>query len=267
MKPVRFAPVVAEISAGDTDDIPGLKAVISHWTEGERSANAWFEKLSEVWGTAGFVMRRGDSVLGFLVYGPPEYLPHAGRYPVGPLSEDAALLAYVEGDARTRKRLLIRMLKDLRGRGVVRVEAVASDVGSPNHASTAALLESGWKAARRGWYRGRPYTLARADLGSLVEVGEVARGILGRVRLPGLKTPAPAPGAFSAGGTRDQGGRITVLTADAPRGVVARNSKMVRGGSTEESGAFPTGASKDERSTSTSTVFVSSAFSFATSAR
>ncbi len=267
MKPVRFAPVVAEISAGDTDDIPGLKAVISHWTEGERSANAWFEKLSEVWGTAGFVMRRGDSVLGFLVYGPPEYLPHAGRYPVGPLSEDAALLAYVEGDARTRKRLLIRMLKDLRGRGVVRVEAVASDVGSPNHASTAALLESGWKAARRGWYRGRPYTLARADLGSLVEVGEVARGILGRVRLPGLKTPAPAPGAFSAGGTRDQGGRITVLTADAPRRVVARNSKMVRGGSTEESGAFPTGASKNERSTSTSTVFVSSAFSFATSAR
>jgi hypothetical protein len=89
------------------------------------------------------------------------------------------------------------MLKDLRLRGVGRVEAVASDLGGPLHASTTALLESGWSASRHGWYRGRPYTLVSTDLGSTIEVGELARGIIGRVRLPGLKSPAPSPGAFS----------------------------------------------------------------------
>ncbi len=266
MRAVRFVPVVGGISAGNAHEVPGLEAVISHWTEGERSAEEWFEELNETWGAAGFVMRRGEDILGFLVYAPPEYLPHAGRYPVGPLSEDAVVLAYVGGDARTRKHLLIRMLKDLRIRGVARVEAVASDLGSPRHASTAALLESGWKAARHGWYRGRPYTLARADLGNAVEVGELARGIIGRVRLPGF-THAPSPGAFSTG-VRDQGGgRMAVLMADAPRGVVARTSRMVRGGSTEGSGAPPADSSKDERSTSKPTVFVSSALSFSTAAR
>lgn len=267
MRAVRFVPMVGGISAGNAHEVPGLEAVISHWTEGERSAEEWFEELNETWGAAGFVMRRGADTLGFLVYAPPEYLPHAGRYPVGPLSGDAVVLAYVGGDARTRKHLLIRMLKDLRIRGVARVEAVASDLGSPRHASTAALLESGWKAARHGWYRGRPYTLARADLGSAVEVGELARGIIDRVRLPGLKARAPSPGAFSTG-VRDQGaGRMAVLMEDAPRGVVARTSRMVRGGSTEASGPLPAEFSKDDRSTSKPTVFVSSALSFSTAAR
>lgn len=196
MKPVPFVPTVGELSAVNAGEVAGLEAVISHWTENERSAEEWFEETNEFWGTAGFVMRRGEDVLGFVVYGPPEYLPHAGRYPVGPLSEDAVVLAYVGGDARTRRHLLVRVLKDLRLRGVGRVEAVASDLGGPRHASTAALLESGWRVSRHGWYRGRPYTLVRTDLGTTVEVRELARGIIGRVRLPGLKSPAPSPGAM-----------------------------------------------------------------------
>ena len=196
MKPTSFVPTVGEISAEAVGGIPGLEAVISHWTEGACSAEEWFRELNAGWGTSGFVVRRGDDALGFVVYGPGEHLPRAAAYPVGPLGEDAVLLAYVTGDARTRRRLLVRMLRDLKHRGVGRVEAVASDLGTGHHVPTRFLLESGWKPVRRGWYRGSSYTLARTDLGNAVEVGELARGLVGRVKLPGLKGPTPAPGAF-----------------------------------------------------------------------
>ena len=197
MRPTSFVATVGAISPGEVGGVPGLEAVVSHWTGGTRSAEEWFREVNACWGTAGFVVRRGDDVLGFVVYAPGEHLPHAGAYPVGPLDEDAVLLAYVAGDARTRRRLLVRMLRDLRHRGVGRVEAVASDRGTRHHVPTWFLLESGWKPVRRGWYRGSTYTLARTDLGSAVEVGELARGLIGRVKLPGLKSPSPAPGAFA----------------------------------------------------------------------
>ncbi|MFL6059088.1 MAG: hypothetical protein ACJ732_09305 [Rubrobacteraceae bacterium] len=196
MKPKSFVPTVGEISAEAVGEIPGLEAVISHWTEGACSAEEWFRELNAGWGTSGFVVRRGGDALGFVVYGPREKLPRAATYPVGPLGEDAVLLAYVAGDTRTRRRLLVRMLRDLRHRGVGRVGAIASDLGTGYHAPTRFLLESGWKPVRRGWYRGSSYTLARTDLGSAVEVGGLARGLVGRVKLPGLKRPTPAPGAF-----------------------------------------------------------------------
>jgi hypothetical protein len=206
MKPTSFVPTVGAISPGEVGEVPGLEAVISHWTEGSRSAEEWFRELNACWGTAGFVVRRGDDSLGFVVYGPGEYLPRAGAYPVGPLGEGAVLLAYVAGDARTRRRLLVRMLRDLKHRGVGGVEAVASDRGASHHVPTPFLLESGWKPVRRGWYGGSSYTLARIDLGSAVEVGELARGLVGRVKLPDLKSPRPAPGAF-ARATSPQRGR------------------------------------------------------------
>ena len=186
--------------------MPGLEAAISHWTEGTRSAEEWFGELGACWGTAGFVLRRGENALGFDIYGPNKYLPRAGAYPVGPLSEDAVLLAHVTGDARTRRRLLVRMLRDLKHRGVGRVEAVASDRGTHHHVPTRFLLESGWKPVRRGWYGGSSYTLARTDLGSAVEVRERARGLVGRVKLPGLKSPTPAPGAFARATGSSRGG-------------------------------------------------------------
>ncbi len=206
MRPTSFVPTVGAISPGEVSEVPGLEAVISYWTDGTRSAEEWFRELNACWGTAGLVVRRGEDALGFVVYGPNEHLPRAGAYPVGPLGEDAALLAYVAGDARTRRRLLVRMLRDLRHRGVGTVEAVASDRGTRHHVPTRFLLESGWKPVRRGWYRGNPYTLVRTDLGSAVEVGELARGLVGRVKLPGLKSPTPAPGAFSRA-TSPQRGR------------------------------------------------------------
>ncbi len=192
MRPIPFVPTVKEISAEEVDQIRGLDAVISYWTEDAYSAEEWFDEVPASWGTTGFVMRRGEEVLGFAVYGPPRHLSRAGRYPVGPLGEDAALLAYLKGDARTRRHLLVRVMRDLRLRGFGGVEAIASDLGLPRHVPTRFLSESGWKPVRRGWRGGIPYTLMRADFGSVVEVGELARELVGRVKLPILKAPAPA---------------------------------------------------------------------------
>lgn len=196
MKHISFVPVVEEISSDEARALPELQAVVSHWTEGLREVGEWFEELRQDFGTGGLVMLRGDEMLGYLVYAPRMYLPRAGRYPLGPLDEETVLLAYVAGEQRTRRHLLVRMLRDLRSRNVGKVEAIASDIGLPGHVSTRFLVESGWRPVRGCLYRGLPYTLARTDLGSAVEVGGLARGLLGKVKLPSLKGPAPLPGAF-----------------------------------------------------------------------
>ncbi len=195
MRSLPFIPTVVQISAEEAGGIQGLETVISYWTEGRYSAEKWFGEVIPSWGPAGFVMRRGEETLGFAVYGPQSYLPRTGRYPVGPLSEDAALLAYLKGDARTRRHLLARVMRDLRLRGFAAVEAVTSDLGLPRHIPTRFLLESGWKPVDRGLSAGLPYTLMRADFGSTVEVGELARSFVGRVKLPIFEAPSPATSA------------------------------------------------------------------------
>ena len=106
------------------------------------------------------------------------------------------LLAYVGGDERTRRQLLVRMLKDLKHRRIRTVEAVGSDTNISRHVSTRFLLENGWQPVQKAFYRGWPYTLARTDLESAVEVGEIARGLIGRVKLPRLGPASPEPGVL-----------------------------------------------------------------------
>lgn len=195
MRAASFVPTVGPISSDLAGEVPGLEAVISFWTEG-LPAEEWLRGLEGRWGTAGFVLRRADEVQGFLLYGPRKSLPRAGRYPVGPLEDDAVLLAFVEGDTRTRRRLLVRMLRDLRLRGVSSVEAIASDRETPHHLHTPFLLESGWRPVRHATYRLNRYTLLRTELGSAVEVGELARSLVGKVRLPSLKGKVPSPGVL-----------------------------------------------------------------------
>ena len=204
MKPTSFVPMIAEISAEETRDVPGLEAVISYWTADGYSAEEWFRELNDLWGTAGFAVRRGGEVQGFVLYGPPGRLARAARYPLGPIDEEAVLLAYAGGDVRARRRLLVRMLRDLRQRGIGRVEAIASDRGVPNHVPTSFLLESGWQPVRRAPYRMSYYTLAHIDLKSAVQVGELARALVGRVKLPGLKSPVPGALARSTGEQRSR---------------------------------------------------------------
>jgi hypothetical protein len=90
------------------------------------------------------------------------------------------------------------------------VEAITSDRGLPHHVPTEVLLESGWRPVRRVPYRRSYYTLMRTDLGSAVEVGEMARALIGRVKLPGLKKSVPAPGgalSHASHAAKAQGGR------------------------------------------------------------
>ncbi len=193
---MSFVPTIEGISAGEIGEIPGLQELIEYWAESPASAETWFREAGERWG-GGLVMRRSDEVLGFALYAPPEHLQRAARFPVGPLDPEVPLLAYVSGDSRTRRHILARVLKEMRQRGAKGIEAVSSDVEHPRHTATGFLLESGWQPVRRSWLRGRPYTLMRADLGSTVEVGELARGLIGKVRLPKLKQTYPLPGAFT----------------------------------------------------------------------
>ncbi len=205
MKPTSFVPMVSAISPEDASKVPGLDAAISYWTGETHSAEEWLRELENFWGTAGFVARRGGEVQGFVLYGPPERLTRAASYPVSPLDEEAVLLAYVGGDARTCRRLLVRMLREVRGRGVGRVEAISSDRGAPHHVPTPFLLESGWRPVRRALYGRGYYTLVRIDLKSAVEVRELARALLGRVKLPGLKTRVPLPGVLARAAAEERG--------------------------------------------------------------
>lgn len=196
MKLRPFIPAVTEIPASEADEIPGLAEAISYWSGG-REAGEWFREVEDHWGSPGLVMRRGSETLGYAFYAPVEHLPRALYLPAGPISQDAVLLAYASGDGRTRKHLLVRILKELRLRGVSGVEAIGSDFGlARHHLATGHLLECGWRPVRRGWSRGFPYTLTRVELGNTVEVGEIARSLIGRVRLPSFERPAPAPGAY-----------------------------------------------------------------------
>ena len=209
---MSFVPTIEKISADEIDEIPGLEGLIEYWAEAPPSPEAWYREVEERLGGGGLVMRRNGEVLGFALYGPPEHLPRADRCFVGPLDPEAALLAYVGGDQRARRHVLVRVLKEMRQRGVESIEAVSSDAGHPHHTPTDFLLESGWQQVRRGWYRGQPYTLMRVDLGSTVEVGELARGLIEKVRLPRLKSTSPVPGAFVR---RDR--PTALFRAEAPR--------------------------------------------------
>jgi hypothetical protein len=203
MKSPSFVSTMGEISAEDAVGVPGLDSIISYWTDDEYSAEGWFHELNDRWGTAGFAVRRGGEVQGFVVYAPPELLVRAARYPLA-VDEEAVLLAYAGGDARTRRRLLVRMLRDLKQRGVGRVQAIASDRGVSNHIPTSFLLESGWQPLHRAPYRSSYYTLVHIDLKSAVEVGQLARALVGRVKLPGIQSPVPGTLARSAGDQRSR---------------------------------------------------------------
>ena len=128
---------------------------------------------------------------------PPRAVPPTRGYSVGPFADDAAMLAYVGGDVRTRRRLLVRMLRELRLRGVGTVEAVASDRERPHHVPTEFMLQSGWRPVRRAPL-GR-YTLVRTELEAPSRWG-AGRALVRKVRPPSRRgsrttasSPAPTP--------------------------------------------------------------------------
>jgi hypothetical protein len=196
-----LVPEVIEIQPPEAEAIPGLSGTVAYWTGESRPAGEWFREVEEGWGPPGLVMRRGPEVLGYAVFAPVEYLPRAFHLPVPPASRDSVLLAYASGDARTRRHLLVRTLREMRLRGVGVVESVGSDAGlAPHHLATRHLMESGWQPVERGRKRGLYYTLTRVEFGNTVEVAELARGLIGRVKIPSFgRSPVPGThgGSFS----------------------------------------------------------------------
>lgn len=222
MKHKSFVPAVDKISPREVDEIPKLAAVISYWSEDVCPPKEWMLQVEDLWGPAGLAMRRGDEVLGTTLFGPPDFFPRAERFFRRSSAENNVFLAYVGGDRRSRKHLLVQMLKELRQRGVEGVEAIAGGSGAFPHISERFLLDNGWRPVHRVRYLGRTYTLMRTDLGSVVEVGELARDIIGRVKLPGLKNTPPVPGGACIQVEPPSGnGNTAVLTVDMPSGVVA----------------------------------------------
>lgn len=225
---MAFVSTVTEIEPRNVYDSSKLAAAVSYWSEGALAPEEWLRWMEDSWGPAGLTMRRGEEMLGFAVYGPIECFPRADRFSAEQHRENTILLAYLDGDRRAKKHLIVRMLKELRYRGGSSVEALASDFGCSHHVPTRFLLENGWQPMRRVRYAGRSYTVMRADLGSVVEVGELARGIIGRVKLPKLKNTPPVPGeaCVQAGSSfqvelPSESGSTAVFTDEIPSGVVA----------------------------------------------
>ena len=223
-----FVATVGEIQPQEANEVPELAAAISYWNEKVCPPEEWLRQIKDSWGPAGYAMRRGEEVLGFVIFGPAEFLTRASRLAGGLSDGNSVLMGCVTGDRRVKKHLLVRMLKDLRHRGVTGVEAISDDFGALRHVSTRFLLENGWRPVRRVGPPGSTYTLMRTDLGNIVEVGELARDIIGRVKLPKLKNTRPVPGSACVPVKLSSqvelplaNGRTAVLTVEIPSGVVA----------------------------------------------
>ena len=207
-------PGIEALTPEDVRSVPRIAGAVSYWS-GHRRGDEWLREVLEEWGRAGFVMKRDDEVQGFVLYGPRSHLPRIGEYRLGSLEEERVFLAYAEGDVRARRQLLTRMFRDLRERGVGEVDAVASDFGTGWHLPTRFLLGCGWRPVRQGWRGGQLYTLVRADLANTVEVRELARGLLERVKMPSLK---PSGGIIPGTLTHGQPAREHFREADRPEG-------------------------------------------------
>ncbi|MGF1473655.1 MAG: hypothetical protein ACFB50_18180 [Rubrobacteraceae bacterium] len=222
MKHRPYVTTIDKLSPQEIEEIPEPAAVISYWTGEACPPEEWALQVEDLWGPAGLVMRRGKRVLGTAIFGPPAFFPRAERLFTRSFTENLVFLAYVGGDQRNRKHLLVRALKELRQREVAAVEAIAGSPGVSLHIPEHFLLENGWRPVRKVWLSGRAYTLMRTDLSNALEVGGLARDIIGRVKLPKLGSDAPVPGGACVQVEPSSGeGSTAVLTVETPSGVVA----------------------------------------------
>lgn len=93
--------------------------------------------------------------MGYALYAPPAFLPNAGSYPAGPVSEDAVLLACLFfPDPRHRGRgwggqLLKGILSELRIRGIPAVETFGRRGSAENPSGPAEFyLRRGFRVLR-----------------------------------------------------------------------------------------------------------------------
>jgi GNAT superfamily N-acetyltransferase len=181
---------------------------------------AWWQATQLEWGNPGLVVRDGDRVVAFAVYGPRSHFPRART--LGPTaSDDALLLAtlWVDDDERgtgVGELLVRRVLREAAQRGARAVEAYARREpalvataarggadGSPVAPGGCVLPEGFLVAAGFGLHHDHhAFPLFRLDLRSTVRwhesVGQALSGVrtaLGRRE----RVPAPVRPASGAG--------------------------------------------------------------------
>jgi N-acetylglutamate synthase-like GNAT family acetyltransferase len=111
---------------------PVARADVPDGAAGEAAKADWLSATLLDWGSCGQVVRVDDTVVGFVLYAPPAYLPGLASYPSAPISPDAVALATLRVEPAYADRGLARVLvqgmaADLVRRGVRAVEAVAAD--------------------------------------------------------------------------------------------------------------------------------------------
>lgn len=177
----------------------------------------WLPSVEQRWGAAGLLVykepsRSGEGkpgkplVCASLHFAPPENVPRFRTLGFGSLPEEAALLFCLrlqeDGGRFLPRRLILRALSELRGRGVAEVYAVAN-------ASSGVLKGTGTEKCR--FFSGAlleacgfahvasngPLNLMRADLRGLVRLLEPLEALLRRLL---HREPAPSPAAWSRPG-------------------------------------------------------------------
>lgn len=166
----------------------------------EQRLREWYDTVAREWGECGRVALEDHSVLGFVKYAPPRYLPQSLNFRAGPPAEDAVLLAclHIRDDARQHGlgTLLLRAaLRDLALRGERHVQAYArahrGDMGYEPVVGVEFLLRNGFTVARPD----PEYPLLKLDLRSLVTIGENIEAALQALRIP-LRHPKGVPTPF-----------------------------------------------------------------------
>lgn len=157
----------------------------------------WYDDVLGQWGECGRVALEDGSVLGFVKYAPPEFLPQSRYFRAGPPAEDAVLLAclHIRDDARQHGlgTLLLRAaLRDLALRGERHVQAFACanrrDMNDEPVVGVEFLLRNGFTVARPD----PEYPLLKLDLRSLATITENIETALQALRIP-LRHPQGMP--------------------------------------------------------------------------
>jgi GNAT superfamily N-acetyltransferase len=199
------------LSPARVDDLPDWCASCALWESRERRPPecvaseerellvAWLETVMEEWGEPGRIAYEDGTVLGFVKYAPPRFLPQVRTMPAGPPSDDAVVLAclHVSHDARSvglGKVLLQAALRDLATRGERAIEAYgaayASDRDTSPLVTTEFLLRQGFQVLSP-----HPrYPLMRLELKTLVAWTDSVEALLESISLPlrvGERAPAP----------------------------------------------------------------------------
>lgn len=198
---------LSPVTRASIQDAPPVCVDCVFWqSRGSRSVDKgrWAERAEESWGAWGTLYHaEGDTLLGFVQYGPAGLFPRAARLPAGPPSADAVLVtcAYLVDTSSpwVLQSLFLAAIGEARDRGVKAIESFGYRYpeGEASYERVLVhrtvfpsdfLADFGFRALR---WEG-DVCLARLELGGLVPVEEKMTARAWR-RVKEALTPAPVP--------------------------------------------------------------------------